>query len=75
MVMNKCSFLQTQKVLDQTSDSNSASLTSGPSSVHCLLTMSGSLPAFPWFMECFYHLRYSLHPQQPLEITPMCLRK
>lgn len=75
MVMNKCSFLQTHKVSEQTSDSNSTSLTSGPSSFHCLLSMSCSLPPCPWFMEFVNHLCYPLHSQQHLKVILMCLRK
>lgn len=73
VVWNKCSFLKTQKVLEQQQKKNSAGLTSGPSSFHCRLSTSGSLPACPRFLELFNHLYYSLHPQQPLEITPKYL--
>lgn len=42
---NECSVLRIQKVVNKSSDSNSASLTSDPSSFHRPLSMPSSLPA------------------------------
>lgn len=58
MVMNKCSFLKTQKALDKRSDSNNACLASGPSSFRCPLSVACPLPACPRLMEFFGHLSY-----------------
>lgn len=43
--MSAWCLLKIQKVMDKTSDSDSVSLTSGPSSFHCPLSMSCPLPA------------------------------